>query len=254
MAKYLNAEFYKVTHRKTYLLGFLGTILGLIALFIGMMRANAGPNASFESFVSILAYAFSIGLYLVVTITDMVFSDQYKYNTLKNEVAFGLPRARIYLGKLITSALTAIVLCVILLGFYLGAARLFFPLAGNTGAVMRDFFIMVLASFPLWVGGLSFFLMLLFVMKGSTSATVLYVLVIAVFGGNALILLEWIVPDWQPVLEAIRTVMLTTPFDSFLHSSEPLSNVIPYAWAVGMGWTVLSTVIGLIVFQKREIS
>lgn len=116
MLKYMNAEFYKVTHR-VYPAGFLGVILGGIALIMVLLRQNAGPGASFDFMVGALCMALSVGLYLVVITCDMVFSDQYKYNTLKNEVAYGLPRARIYLGKLAATAIVSVVLCAVILAF-----------------------------------------------------------------------------------------------------------------------------------------
>lgn len=135
MLKYMNAEFYKVTHR-VYPAGFLGVILGGIALIMVLLRQNAGPGASFDFMVGALCMALSVGLYLVVITCDMVFSDQYKYNTLKNEVAYGLPRARIYLGKLAATAIVSVVLCAVILAFYLLLARLLFPLGAATGETM----------------------------------------------------------------------------------------------------------------------
>ena len=37
-----------------------------------------------------------VGLYLVAVGGDAVFSEQYKYNTLKNEVSYGLTRVQVY--------------------------------------------------------------------------------------------------------------------------------------------------------------
>ena len=78
MGKYLNAELYKVC-RRVYLFAFLVVVLGGITAMLMMLKANAGPGATAESVLWVLPLVLSVGLYLVVVISDMVFSDQYKY-------------------------------------------------------------------------------------------------------------------------------------------------------------------------------
>lgn len=251
MLKYMNAEIYKVTHR-VYPIGFLGVILGIITLVMVLLNQNAGPGASFDFMAQILSFGLSVGLYLVVMTCDMVFSDQYKHNTLKNEVAYGLPRTRIYLGKLFTTAIVSVVLCAVILAFYLLLARVLFPLGEATSEAMAELGQMLLAAFPLWLGGLGLFHMLLFVMKGSTSASIVYVLVVAVLGGGFLDLFGTFVPRLQPAIEAIQTCLLTTPFERMMHGMS--GGLMAYAWMTGMAWLLASTALGLIVFRKREIS
>ena len=77
-------------------------------------------------------------------------------------------------------------------------------------------------------------------------------LVVAVLGGGFLELFSEFVPRLRPVIEAIQTCLLTTPFDRLL--CGPSKGLIAYAWIVGMAWLLGSTALGLIVFRKREIS
>lgn len=251
MVKYMNAELYKVTHR-AYPAGFLAVILGGIALVMALIRQNAGPGADFSFFAGVLPLALSTGLYLVVATCDMVFSDQYKYNTLKNEVAYGLPRTRIYLGKLLASAVVSVVLCAVILAGYLLLARLLFPLGAAPVESMADLGRALLVALPLWLGGLGLFHMLLFLMKGSTAASIVYVLIVAVLGGSVLNLFSSFLPRLRPIIEAIEACLLTTPFQRLV--SGPAEGLTAYAWTVGMAWLLGSTIVGLTVFRKREIS
>ena len=251
MLKYMNAEFYKVCHRK-YPLGFLAVILGGIACMLLLLKYNVGPGADFSFLAGALVFVLSTGLYLVVLTCDMVFSDQYKHNTLKNEVSYGIPRWRIYLGKLAAAVITAVVLCVIILAFYLGLCLLLFPLGEGVGETMTALGQALLMSFPLWLGGLGFFLMLLFLMKGSTAASIVYVLLTAVLGGGFLELFSALMPKLAPVFQLIQKCLLTTPFDRLIR--EGAAGLIPYAWMLGMSWFILSTLVGLLLFRKREIS
>ena len=84
-------------------------------------------QVSVSELLGILAMALQSGLYFLLIATDIVFSDQYKNNTLKNEASYGLPRVRIYLGKLLSSVLVAVVLCAVLIGGYLAFSLLLFP-------------------------------------------------------------------------------------------------------------------------------
>ena len=249
MVKYLNAEVYKLTHRKTYLFGFFAFILGGIAAFMVLCKYNAGSGASFNFFLMNLPPLFMTGLFLVLMVSDMVFSDQYKFNTLKNEASYGLPRTRIYLGKLIATAMVAVVICAIIILFYAGVAAILFPVEEGLGEVLAHLGQTLLLSLPLWLGGLGFGYMLLFVMKGSTPATMVYVLVLGI-GDTILDLLEIIQPKLIEALEAVRSCLLMTPFNRMDVSPEALG----HAWLVGMVWLIVSTLIGVVIFQKREIN
>ena len=249
MVKYLNAECYKLTHRKNYLLGFFGFLLGGIAAFLLLCKYNAGDGASLNFFLVNLPSLLTTGLFLLLMISDMVFSDQYKFNTLKNEVSYGLPRLRIYFGKLIATGAAAVVFCLIIILFYTGVAAVLFPAEEGLPEVLEYVGKFLLLSLPLWMGGLGFNYMLLFVMKVSNAATVVYMLVMAL-AGTVVDLLEMIQPKLWNMLETIRDCLLTTPFNRMDVAAE----AIGHAWLVGMGWLVITTLIGITVFQKREIN
>ncbi len=250
MVKYVSAELYKVNHR-VYQWAFLAVMLGLIAFGLAVIRCNAGPGATAEIMASGLMFLLSIGLYLVIVVCDMVFSEQYKHNTLKNEVSYGLPRERIYLGKLITAILVAIVMCAVIIAFYLGLSCLLFPMGDGMGETMDSLGQTLLVAFPLWLGGLGAFLMLSFLMKGSTAAAILYAVLLSM-GGGFLDLFGEFLPKLKPVFTAIQNCLLITPFNQLPY--RPMEELMPYAWALGMAWFLLSTVVGLMAFRKREIN
>ncbi len=251
MVKYLNAELYKVFHRK-YPLGFLAFILGGITFIMFLIKYNAGPGADFGFLAGALVYVLSTGLYLVVLICDMVFSDQYKHNTLKNEVSYGVPRWRIYLGKLTAVIILSVILCVIILAFYLGLCWLMFPMGEGGGEAMIALGQACILAFPLWLGGLGFFLMLLFLVKGSAAASIIYILLTAVLGGGFLDLLSLLMPKLASVFSAIQKCLLTEPFGSLI--SGGVVEMIPHAWCLGLAWFGGSTLLGLMLFRRREIS
>lgn len=263
MVNYFNAECYKAFHRKYFYI-FVAVILGLAAAFMFLLRVEGMgqtetadgmimvQRVTVSELVGILAMALSIGLYFLMIAADIVFSDQYKYNTLKNEVSYGLPRCRIYLGKLMASALLSVILCAVLVGGYLGIGCILFPAGENFGTSLGTLGQWLLVALPLWLGGLGLFHMLQFLIRGSTAATVVYVMVVAFLGSGFLELMEVFLPGLEPVAELVQTVSLNTPF-TLLGKQSPES-LLGYAWALGMGWLAVSTAVGLVGFHKKEIN
>ena len=119
MRNYLAAECYKVFHRKYFYLSLLVVLAleGLIVWGSWFTWSNGNTGMDFYSAAITMVMLLSIGLYATILTGDMVFSEQYKYNTLKNEVAFGVPRWRIYLGKLTVATLVALVAAVVMTVF-----------------------------------------------------------------------------------------------------------------------------------------
>ena len=116
MKHYLTAEWGRAVARP-YFRAFLLVLLALAAGLPLLWRFGLGDmfQGSFGDSLSLLTPFFTVGLYLAVVVADEVFSDQYKNDTLKNEVSFGLPRRRIYLGKLVTAAGIGLVLAFLTL-------------------------------------------------------------------------------------------------------------------------------------------
>ena len=98
-----------------------------------------------------------------------------------------------------------------------------------------------------WLGGLGLYLALLFLVRGSTAATVIYVLVVGV-SDSMLKLLGMLMPTLAEAVEKLLSILLQTNFAT--------AGVIdlPHAWLVGMAWLGVATLVGALVFQKREIN
>lgn len=262
MVNYINAECYKAFRRK-YMYIFAAVILGLAAAFMVLLRVEGlretqtaegmimVQQVSVSELLGILAMALQSGLYFLLIATDIVFSDQYKNNTLKNEASYGLPRVRIYLGKLLSSVLVAVVLCAVLIGGYLAFSLLLFPAGEGLETSLRALGLWLLVSFPLWMGGLGLGLFLQFTMK-STAATITYVMIVGFLGSGFLELMEVFLPSLKPVADIVRTISLNTPFN--LMRTQTPEEVMGYAWALGMAWLGATTLAGLVCFQRKEIS
>lgn len=258
MVKYLNAECYKAFRRK-YIFIFAGISLALVAFFLFLIRVESRSvvddvitmRVDVSSLIGIVIQGLIMGLYLLMIAADVVFSEQYKHNTLKNEVSFGLPRLRIYIGKLLASFFVAVVLCVVLVGGYLGMGFVLFPAGEEIGESLRLLTLCLLVALPLWMGGLGLFNMLQFFLKGSTAATIVYIMVLGV-GSGFLDLMAVFLPTMQPLADLLRTISLNTPFDLMIQQGP--ESAMGYAWTLGMAWLGVSTLVGAMGFQKKEIN
>lgn len=258
MLNYTNAEFYKVFRRKYLYVTFLSILVLAALLCSGFIFVNAGgSHVDFSHGATNVVMVLSVGLYAAILVCDMVFSDQYKSNTLKNEVSFGIPRARIYLGKLAVEVVIGVVMSVLVIGFYVGMCwlTLYASPQEETFRTLEIIGYCVLASIPQWLAALALTNMFFFLVKGNTLATFLTVGVIAVvpmvlelsyllFGGQF--------PQVAKVMYAIHQHMPTVMVG---RACEIVGDwgFIGESFALGGVWVAATSAIGLIGFQKKEI-
>ncbi len=243
MANYLRAELYKIFRRK-YTYGFFLFLLGGAALLVSLwVYTNTLDNhVDFATSAGFLMNLLGLGFYVVLVTGDIAFSDQYKFNTLKNEVSYGIPRARLYLGKLAMAYATALFACAAVIGFYLALSGILFPHNPAMDAVvLGELGKMLMSILPLWLGAqaLSFFFLAFF--KSSMAASFAFV--------GVLVALPQVVKLLAFFVD-IRFASLNRFLLTEAYKSMPLGG----NWAVGGVWLVVSTALGLLSLRRREIS
>lgn len=251
MVDYIRAEFYKAFHRK-YTWIFLVLMLAGAALMVGgWVYTNANGNqVDFYSGAGILVMMLSMGLYCTILTGDLVFSDQYKIGTMKNEVSFGVPRSRIYLGKLIVECVTALVLCAVILAFYIALCWIALPHdAGRDAQVLQTVGYTLLCALPLWLGGQALSNLMLFAFRSAVVATLVAVGVLGALP-QVIKLLGMLVNEG---FYKLYEVLLTSPL-------EVVSGAVG-DWAffgrcciLGACWFAAATAVGLAIFRRREVN
>lgn len=251
MLNYLKAELYKLLHQRSFCvsLSLLLFLEGLMAVLLRLTGIQWVLNQS----VVLLCGMFPFGFFLIYPLSTFIFSEQYKHNTLKNELTFGLPRPRVYLGKLLTAAIVCIFTCVLAVTVFLGASRILFPPATGVDLAV-DLTLLghcLLIALPLWLGALSLLHMLQFMIKNTTLFTVLYIAYFLFLEPMVWVLVNSVAGEpLRGNLQALQSVLLSTPLD---HLSGSLTPILGWAWLVGIGWLAVTTLLGLLVFYKRDI-
>lgn len=250
MRNYLSAECFKAFRRSYLYLMLLLCLLGEGLLVLGYWLTWSWGNGTvtFANTASMVAPLLSVGMYATLITGDIVFSEQYKNNTLKNEVSYGVNRAVIYLGKLVTSLLVAVVAAAIMLAFYLGACWLFFPHGIEDIPTLAMIGYCLSGALPLWIGSQAVAMVCYFLVRNSTAAAFAAIGILAVVPSVLQVLEVLIHPVFGMVRECFPGVMLEAlPYRAFDWI------YVGTCWADGLLWTLLATVLGVVLFRKQEI-
>lgn len=258
MLNYIRAEFYKVFHRK-YTWITLIVVLVLEALLVsGWVFINVnGSEIDFSTGAGTLMVLLSVGFYATLITGDMVFAGQYKNSTMKNEVSYGLSRARIYLGKLIVQTIMSILFCAVMIGFYLGLCWLgLYHDAGADAIILEQLGYCLAVAFPLWIGVQAAACAMMFLIKSEMGAVFASLGIFAV-APNVIWLAAAMIsgPAGHPVGDALMTVYNHMP-TVMAEAAQNTGMDWAYcgkAWIVGVVWLVVFTVIGLCGFRRKEI-
>lgn len=266
MLRSIYAECYKVTHRLYFWACMaVAALCSFGVIFCLCLIKTQAPGTTTLDLAAAMNYTIlglPVGLYLVIIGADMVFSEQYKYNTLKNEVSFGISRLRVYLSRWVAALLAMLLLYLVLAAAYVlfGAVLLGLPdpayslahYQSTAGERLIFGFYMLgvysFAAFPLWLGGLSLSIACLFLITNSTVASFTYVGILALLPG----VLEYLGLYVNSLFTPLYHLTLTYYMD-MLFTGSPGWAEIGQCWLVGLGWTVVSTALGAALFARKEI-
>ena len=246
MLNYISAELYKVRRRKSTW-ALLALLLGLESLYI-LLFAHGECYELLNAFVTTL----TLGLPMALLLSALVCSDMGRSGTLKNELSAGLPRSRIYLGKLVTAAGIGLVLAFLTLLVYAVLCRVLLPGAVGDWVQIQTFLFRLLGALPLWMGALSLTVAAMFNLAHTIP---MMVVVLGCLGGLSSVLrmvmrtgVDWLARG----AEMLYHLLLTAPMDVM---EVPLWSPawLGWTWGVGLLWTLGAAAAGLALFARRDI-
>ena len=247
MLNYIKAELWKAFRHK----GIYGPalFLGLCTALFTFMMLEADD---FSQMASAASTTMLLGMLVAPLLTQIV--DGKALGSLKNEVSFGLSRGRIYWGKLLAGLMLGLMLCLLLLGSYVLVGWLALPHYSREADLVALAVVgfSLLGALPVWCGIYSLCHMMALLIP-STAAWMAFYYILSFFG--------------QPVLVALAAMGTEGRVGSLIQAIlMPASLLMPdflsgwltweyqfWCWAVGIGWLVFTTALGLLWFRRREI-
>lgn len=252
MLNYIRSELYRTFHRKyTWIILSAGAGAALLANILFVLMQAGGPlveQVTAKELIPLSMGPASVFAYISICIlTDCVFSDEYKSQTLKNTVSYGITRTTVYFGKLAVEFLLALLAMVVIFGVFVLSCCLMMGV--GTPAEMLEAFrlfgMKLLQAFPIWLAGLAIANLFYFTFRGTAAALGYLAVILAV----PMIIMEFLSRAFSWAAELIPYLMFTHIGSLPTTSSFQLD--IP--WIMGPAWAAAAVFLGFLLFCRREI-
>ena len=134
MINYLKSEVYRNLRSKgnyIFIASLIGFVIFLnVVLYLFAKSDSTFPYATTKFIFRALYTSISITMLLSSFAVSMIFGQEYKNNTLKNTISFGISRSKIYFSKLLISIIYTFIVGILVTGAFITCAYL---LLDNSG-------------------------------------------------------------------------------------------------------------------------
>ncbi len=254
MIRYILRELDRALRSKSayvYLAGiFVLCILANIAVvaFRTVYGTNEGTYA--YNIMEYAAWSFIVPYLSCIIIAHMVMGREYPDPHIKDGVTSGLNRIQIYLSKLAAGVLLAGVFLVITY-VALVATTSIFHFGDNTltREAIRTFTDKMVLALPLFLAGISFGIMFLFIFKDRRKAYAGFFMI--TFAIPRLVILLAKDPPGIEIFKVLKRYTISQSFTLIPYPSSP-DRSVPFIVGLGLAYSVIATVIGMAVYSKAE--
>lgn len=194
------------------------------------------------------------GIYfLTLIIVDNIFSEEYKHHTLKNTISMGVDRRNIYMGKFIVEIIYAVISFVIIIGVLFLSS--YFLLGFETGAleistvdIIKWFAVKTIAILPILITGIALANFLAFLINNNTYFAFAFV-------GMMLLprKIISILAMFKSSLGKLVNILPSHIFDMMPTEGYVAGDIIMRSYIMGIVYVVIFSVIGIILFKRKEV-
>jgi len=254
MFKYIIREVGSASKRKMALVLLICIVAICFAANLAVMAFTLiyGSNIDGVLGSNVLAFAtwcFPIPYLATIFFADVVFGPVYPNPHIKDNVTKNLSRTGIYLGKFLGALLVSFFYMVVAFVVLLITTRIFH--SDITSYDISLFVENMLVSVPLWIAGIAFGMMFLFIFEEKKKAYIaFYILTLIIPRFFMLFAAEPF--SWPPFI-AVRKILISQSFGHIPYIADP-DRSVPFIVCEGIVYTVISCVIGIIVYNKKEFS
>ena len=198
---------------------------------------------------NVLAFAtwcFPIPYIATIFFADLVYGT-YPDPHIKDSVTRNMSRTSVYLSEFFSGLIVSLVYMVIAFVVLLITTRIFH--SDITAYDISLFVQNMLISVPLWIAGVSFGFMFLFIFESKKKAYICFFALTLVI--PRIIMFFAAEPFEIPVFVMVREILISQSFGHIPYIADPQRNV-PYIICQGIIYTVISCIIGIISYYKKD--
>lgn len=148
-------------------------VLCLFTAFLGRLDVDFPYNNTRFIFLNLVTNMY-LPIVFIINIVDILVGEEKKNRTIKNSIAFGIGRDRIYLGKIIIGCIISIITLIILLPIII--AITYFTMENSGLKYLQYLFQAIIGALPLWITSLIIYNAFKFKLDSNKNATMFFVL------------------------------------------------------------------------------
>lgn len=196
--------------------------------------------------------------YAGLIVAAVLYEDEHKNGNLKNAVAFGISREKLFLGKCITAVLTATVLMGLVLTVYIGSACFLLEHTGPTS--LKIILTEVPAVYGTAVGSMILGIAFLSYFQNEVMAAMLWVVIIDAIPRVLLLVGMFLQEQWG--IEFLWDFAQLLPANLFQFGADVNMSHCEVLWKTSQGMTkcvivgivetVLAIVAGIVMLRKKR--
>lgn len=247
MLNYIKAELYRNFNR-AFFWTYSGVIAALALMMNIAMKGSNGPNVDLSFLFNMLTQMLILPVFLVAAFIDITTGEEQKNLTLKNAVAFGVPRSKIALSKVIVTVILSFIAAFIIFTIFLGSGAVLFGVKGGTLPAIGDASLRILTALPLWIGAISVGTFIALFFNNNTAAAFVYAGVFTLISPIVNLLTMLVSSKFSYISKILITAHLSNLKQPNLGSSSLISSA-----ALGIAYTILFTALGMLYIKRKEI-
>lgn len=251
MFKYIKRELQRIfKEKRTLVTSIIIVALCLLANFAVLaftLIYGSDRDGVMGSNVLIFAtWVFVIPYYACIFFSDQAFNS-YPNPHIKDNITNSMSRITIYLGKLFTGMILAMFYMIIAFICLIVTTRLFH--SDISAYDIESFAKNMLVAIPLWIAGVSFGMMFLFIFEKKRNAFIVYFILTLLIPRTIMFFAAE--PFSVGPLILVRKYLINQSFTHIPYPADP-DRSVPFIVCEGVIYAVIACIIGIVAYSKKD--
>jgi len=196
--------------------------------------------------LSFATWVFPLPYLATIVIADLVFGDTYPNPYIKDNVTNKMSRTTVYLGKFFASLIVALAYMILAVIVLLLTTRIFH--SDISSYDVTTFLGNMFVAVPLWIAGVSFGIMSLFMFENKKKAYILFFIITLIF--PRFIMLFAAEPFSLSAFITVRKILISQSFGHIPYVADP-NRSVPFIVCQGFIYAIIGCIVGIISYNKK---